>query len=221
VSLVAAETTDRLFDRSSDRVADQLRRMIISLDLAPGSLLIESELVGQLGCSRTPLREALLRLHRENLVVALPRRAMSVAEISIFDLRQVYEARCEIETATARMAAERMSEPALEAVGDVVARLGALRPDTPAFEITTLDMAFHRCLVEGSRNRYLADAFACLVGPAQRLSVVSYARGVQLRPTVEEHGYICEALVRRDADAAAARMAEHISKAKDRILRVL
>jgi DNA-binding GntR family transcriptional regulator len=218
---MAIAPVDELFDRSSDRVADQLRRMIVSLELAPGSLIVEPQLVAQLGCSRTPLREALLRLQQENLILALPRRAMSVADISIFDLQQVYEARADLESAAARMAAERIGEEALEQARGLVDRFEALPTGASPFEITELDMAFHRVLVEAARNHYLADAFNCLVGPAQRLSVVSYGRGPQLPPTRAEHRVILEAIEGRDAAGAAARMAEHISNAKERILRTL
>lgn len=217
----ARDTEHHLFDRASDRVAEQLRQLILSLSLAPGSLIVESEISEKLGCGRTPLREALLRLHQENLVVALPRRAISVADISIFDLQQTYEARSHLEAAMARLAAERIGESALDEAGRLLQHLEALSPDASPVEITEADMAFHRWVAKAAGNHYLLDAFDCVEGPACRLSVVAYQRGPYLPTTIREHRAILEALRRHDPDAAAARTAEHIGNAKERILRVL
>lgn len=213
--------TSELFDRSSDRIAQQLRRMIVSLELPPGSLIDETRLITDLGCSRTPLREALLHLAHENLVEVLPRRATAVANISIFDLQQNFEARVELEMATARLAAERISEAELRELDDLVERLARLDDNASALDLTELDMAFHRKIVEASENRYLVDAHACIHGPAQRIAVFAYSRGKYVAYTVDEHRPVVAALRSRDGEQAARLLAEHIQKGKERILKLL
>jgi DNA-binding GntR family transcriptional regulator len=221
VIVSTAQFSEYLYDRVSDRVCDQLRRMIVSLEIEPGALLVESQLMERLGCGRTPLREAIQRLHDENLVVALPRRAISVAEITVAGLQQIYEARWHLEPALGRLAAERID-------GDGLCRLEALlagpQPKAPAatpFEVTEWDMAFHRSIAEASGNRYLLAAFAQLQGPAQRLLVFAYRRGPFIPPTIDEHRSIFDALHARDPDAAAQHLDRHIRNAKDRILRTI
>lgn len=217
---VIGPSTDALFDRASDRVYAQLRRMIIALELAPGTVLVEGTLVEQLGCGRTPLREAILRLAEDDLVVALPRRAVSVADITVPALQQLYEARWELEPALGRLAAERISLADLDALEGILA---SDRPDsaTSPYDVTEWDMAFHHAIAQAAENRYLQMAFEGLQGVAQRLLVFAYRRGAFVPPTLDEHRAILDALRARDAELAAIRIDGHIRSAKDRILRTL
>jgi DNA-binding GntR family transcriptional regulator len=213
--------SDTLFDRLSDRVCDQLRRMIISLELEPGSLIVESALMERLSCSRTPLREALQRLHEENLIVALPRRAISVADITVAGLQQIYEARWHLEPSLGRLAAERITDEQLAQLDTLLAGPQPVPPIATAYEVTEWDMAFHRGIAEASGNRYLITAFERLQGPAQRLLVFAYRRGPFVPPTIDEHRAILAALRAHDPEMVAARLHEHIRNAKDRILRTI
>lgn len=209
---------ESLFDRTSDKVCEHLRRLIISLELEPGALLVESQLMEQLGCGRTPLREALQRLHDENLVVALPRRAISVADITVRGLQQIYEARWSLEPAMARLAADRIDEEGLSGLRQMLEGPQPTTVEKSPFQITEWDMAFHRRIAEACENRYLLAAYERIQGPAQRLLVFAYQRGSFLPPTVHEHQAVFDGLRDHDGDAAAARLFDHIRNAKDRIL---
>lgn len=212
---------ETLFDRASDKVSEQLRRLIISLELEPGALLVESQLMERLGCGRTPLREALQRLHDENLVIALPRRAISVADITVAGLQQIYEARWHLEPVMGCLAAERIDAEHLDRLRSLLAGPQPTTPPVTPFEVTEWDMAFHRAIAEASGNRYLLAAFERIQGPAQRLLVFAYHRGPFIPPTIDEHQGIFAALEAHDADLVAARLTEHIRNAKDRILRTI
>lgn len=212
---------DSLFDRTSDKVCEHLRRLIISLDLEPGALLVESQLMERLACGRTPLREALQRLHDENLVVALPRRAISVADITVRGLQQIYEARWSLEPAMARLATERIDEKRLAGLRQMLEGPQPTTPEKSPFQITEWDMAFHRRIAEASENRYLLAAYERIQGPAQRLLAFAYRRGSFLPPTVDEHRAIFQALWDRDADQVATSLYVHIRNAKDRILQTI
>ena len=78
--------------RASDNILDELRRMIVMLELPPGAVYTEVQLADLLQCSRTPLREALSRLERERLVNRSPHRGLSIAELSMVDLGPLLEA---------------------------------------------------------------------------------------------------------------------------------
>jgi len=213
-------STDVLFDRASDKVYAQLRRMIIALELAPGTVLVEGTLVEQLGCGRTPLREAIQRLADDDLVVALPRRAVSVADITVPALQQLYEARWELEPALGRLAAERITFAELDALDSILAS-GPPDSSTNQYDLTEWDMAFHHAIGRAAENRYLLMAFERLQGVAQRLLVFAYRRGAFVPPTLDEHRAILHGLRARDTGLVAERLEEHIRNAKDRILRTL
>lgn len=195
--------------------------MIISHELPPGSLIDEARLVEELGCSRTPLREAFLHLQHENLVEVLPRRAIAVSNVSIFDLQQNFEARIQIETAAARLATERVKEATLRDIENLAAQLAIFDGSASPMEITVLDMGFHRRLVEAADNKYLLDAYTCIQGPAQRIAIFAYSRGPFVPLTVDEHRPVIEALQRGDSEGIAQHLASHIQNGKERILKLL
>jgi len=106
----------RLPDEQS--LADQayyaIREWIVTLDLAPGSVVNERDLMGRLGLGRTPVREALRDLAREQLVDVFPRRGMFVSGVDVGDIAGLSEVRLVLETEAARLAAERRNETDLD-----------------------------------------------------------------------------------------------------------
>ena len=123
----------RLPDEQS--LADQayyaIREWIVTLDLAPGSVVNERELMGRLGVGRTPVREALRDLAREQLVDVFPRRGMFVSGVDVGDIAGLSEVRLVLETEAARLAAERRNETDLEETAALLEEL-ARRTTTAA-----------------------------------------------------------------------------------------
>src|SRR5882757_10761310 len=85
----------------------RLKRLILTLELPPGTPMSEPMLMELLGAGRTPVREALRRLSDDRLVVIFPRRGLVVAQLGLSEVQQLYEARITIEKQTAFLAAER------------------------------------------------------------------------------------------------------------------
>jgi DNA-binding GntR family transcriptional regulator len=204
-------------DRLSDRATDQLRSMIITLKLEPGSVLDEGALSQRLGCGRTPLREALQRLADERLVVVLPRRAAAVAPITISDLKEIYEARIPMECLSARLSASRATAGHVTQLEESVEAIAGATIHT-AEETARSDWAFHYALARASDNQYLCDSVRRILGPAMRLTYSTHVEGQPSLARYEEHLAILNAIKARDADAADAEMRRHIAMAKDRML---
>src|SRR5437879_11888439 len=96
---------------------------IVCLDMAPGSVVNEARLREDLKIGRTPIREALQRLARENLVKSIPHRGTFVTDVNITDLARITEVRVVIESHAARLAAEKLSGADREALAELVALL--------------------------------------------------------------------------------------------------
>ena len=109
----------------TDRAYEMIETRIVALDLEPGQVLSESQLVEELGIGRTPVREALQRLAAEGLVVVMPRRGVMVAEINIAKQLQLLELRREVERLCACKAAQRATEAERAQFGDLGTRLAA------------------------------------------------------------------------------------------------
>ena len=94
----------------AEKAYDAIRDLIVSLELAPGAVIDERELMERLGIGRTPVREALRRLAHEGLVEVYPRRGMFVTGVDVRELARLSEVRAVLEPEAARLAAERATE---------------------------------------------------------------------------------------------------------------
>ena len=104
-----------------DQAYAEIRRRILDNHYAPGHQVLEQELAADLGMSRTPVREALVRLQNERFVQLIPRHGMRVVPLSIQDLREVYEVLTSLElTAIERLARAALDEEALAAIEKTV-----------------------------------------------------------------------------------------------------
>src|SRR6202165_3324338 len=117
--LALVETADAA--RSQSEEADvRVRERIVSLDIPPGSVVNETRLREELKIGRTPIREALQRLGRENLVRSIPHRGTFVTDVNITDLARITEVRVVLEGHAARLAAERLTTADRESLSRLV-----------------------------------------------------------------------------------------------------
>src|SRR5262245_1675342 len=107
----------------SDQAYYRIRELIVTLELPPGSLVSERELMERLALGRTPVREALRALARERLVEVYPRRGMFVSSVDVRDLAGLSEVRNTLEPEAARLAAERATDVDREAIDALLGEL--------------------------------------------------------------------------------------------------
>ena len=197
----------------ADLAHEQLRTMILSGRLGPRQELRQELLAGELGISRTPLREALNRLASEGLVEFRPRRSAVVAEATRADAEADYEARRIIEPAAARLAAARRDPEALAALNAALHMADETGDDPERrFEASR---AFHQALVAAAGNRHLAR-FADELWSG-RLAPYAHARqaGVpdRLRRDREEHAAIAKLVACGDGEGTARAVESHLEAA--------
>jgi DNA-binding GntR family transcriptional regulator len=209
------------FPSVADTLYERLWRRIVNLEFAPGVRLAEETLARELGVSRTPVREALLRLGEVGLVRVNPRRGFSVPIVSPRDMIELYDLRAALETHAARRAAPLVSDAE---IADQRARQEAAHASAVAAspaaaeEFFHADLALHELLHGYGGNRRSARLLADVMG---QLSLPSFraARHPENRlAAIDEHNRILASLSERDADAAARAMADHIEAVKQRAL---
>ncbi len=187
----------------TDKAYLQLEEMIATLKLAPGTVLSEQVLVKQLGIGRTPVREALQRLGRDGLLAVLPRRGILVSEINLRSQLRLLETRRVLENLVAGLAAERASDSEIETFADIARsmRLAANSADDIAF--MRLDRAFNELVVAAARNEFALRALGSMSSLSRRFWYQHYKEAADLPLCANLHAEVCEAIVRRDAIAAA------------------
>ncbi|HEY5636740.1 MAG TPA: GntR family transcriptional regulator [Burkholderiales bacterium] len=196
-----------------------LRARILDNHWPPGHQALESALADELGLSRTPVREALVRLRDEGLVEVVPRHGMRVLPVSAEDMRQIYEVLAALEAAAAELAAARRPSagelrPLETATRDMERALK--RDDLPAW--AEADERFHRHLIELSGNRLLVQAVLRYWDRAHRARMVT----LRLRPlplhSTREHKAIVARIRAGDAKGAGALFRAHRRRASAELL---
>jgi DNA-binding GntR family transcriptional regulator len=190
-----------------EEVAELLRQRIFSRELAPGSWIDELKLAEEYGISRTPLREALKVLATEGLVTMKVRRGAYVTEVSERDLTDVYHLLALLESDAAGVVAERASAAQIGQLQALHDDLEKAVDDRERF--FQLNEAFHMCLLEIADNRWRDQMVADLRKVMKLNRHNSLLKSGRIGESLAEHRAIMQALVARDADAAARRMREH------------
>lgn len=207
-----------------DGAYDALKEAIRNNAFPPGYQGSEQEIASQLGMSRTPVHEAIIRLQEEGLVRVLPRRGVVVCAISPDDMREIYEVIVALETASAELLAEKPGAergPVAEELDGVNARMQAALAAGDLVEWARADERFHQLLVERSGNGRLARMFHTIMDQSHRARMLT----LRLRPkptaSVREHRAITEAIRRGDPHAARERAKRHRVAARDQLLPLL
>jgi DNA-binding GntR family transcriptional regulator len=207
---------------------DTLRREILGLELEPGQELDEAGLVARLGLSRTPVREALIRLAADELVVLLPNRGAKVAPLDLADTPRYIEALDLAQRAVHRFAALRRTEADLSRIDEARDAFEASIPRRDAMEMTERNRNFHAKVAEASQNRYLAGHYVRLLDQGMRLLRIPFAYDpagdgaeTHIAKIVEDHRRITAAIAARDADLADALGHAHAELFQSRLMMFL
>jgi DNA-binding GntR family transcriptional regulator len=199
-----------------------MRRRILDNLWPPGHRALEQELALELGMSRTPVREALIRLQKEGLVEVVPRHGMSVLPVSADDMRDIYEMLTALEAMAAELAVRRSPseaqlKPLLDASRDMRNALRADDLDAWA----AADESFHRHLVALSGNRLLIDAVQNCWDRAHRARMVTLRMRPKPTHSTREHMEVVENIRAGNARAAFEAHRAHRERGSRELLAIL
>jgi len=194
----------------ADRAYYVLRDRVVSLLMPPGSLVREDTLMSELNMSRTPIREALLRLSREGLIATLARRGTFVTEVNVGDIGQIYELRRELEVIAAGWAAERATPRDHPRINYLLRELRDVPEgdEEDARNLVSIDQKAHELIYDLSGNRLIPDLLRSYYYLAIRIWFVASVRVTMSEP-VGSLPELLEAVKRNDVDSAKKFALEH------------
>lgn len=194
----------------SEEAYEEIKRRIL-WNVYPGGFQVLEEVLGEeLGMSRTPLKEALVRLQSEGLVELLPRRGMRVRPLEAKDIGDIYQVLSALEGLAAEAIAARAdNRDAVDALQREVEHMKhALdRDDLDAWAIA--DERFHRVLVDASGNPRLAYAARTLLDQSQRFRTFTLRLREKPTRSTRNHEQLVAALRKHDVARAVAEHARH------------
>ena len=200
----------------------RIKRRILDNEFPPGFQILEQALALRLGVSRTPVREALIRLQNEGLVEVIPRHGMRILPLSLDDMKEIYEILSSLEPLAAELLARRKPSAAelapLEEASSAMAR-ALMANDLDAW--AKADEAYHLRLLELCGNRRLSAMVMACWDQAHRARMFT----LRLRPRPErstrEHLAVVAAIRRGDADAARDLYRRHRERGGRELLDIL
>jgi DNA-binding GntR family transcriptional regulator len=205
----------------TDWVYEELKAAIVDLRLAPGDPLREATLAGQLGVSKTPIREALTRLEQEGLVETTSFKGAVVTGYSRQDLIEIYELRELLENVAARAAAESMSEADLARLSLISRESHKLKRSNDAAGLAALLSEFDDVVFDQVRNSRIRALLENLRAHLTRIGLLTAEIPGRIDASVDEHEKIVAAIVAHDPELAEQQMSQHIRSVRDDQLQAL
>ena len=196
---------------------EEIKRRIITLELAPGRRIDDIELAADLGLSRTPVREALFLLGSEGLIVMQNRAGFTVRALDLGDIADLFEVHLITAKAVARLAAARATDEDVEALAEAADVVVRAIDERDHLGITRTNARFHRLEAAAAHNLHLGDiansvhdhgerlAYLCFGGEREWGSLDEYFEKVKL-----DHGAMVDAYRRRDVEEAERLATAHV-----------
>lgn len=197
-----------------DYAYNEIKRMIAEGELSKEERIVERQVSEALGLSRVPVREALLRLNAEGMLVSIPRGGFMVKAYTKQEVIELYQLRDAIESYSAKLAAESGSDEDIQTCVAVHAKLKSMDCNSDYAEY---DELFHRSILKACGNVRITEIFNVL--HYQHLCLTEPELGYETNASddfnsiVKTHGKVVQALKDRNGAAAAAAMSEHINQA--------
>ena len=205
---------------------DSLRQQIITMTIKPGTILDEKSLVERYKVSRTPVREALIRLSADGLVDIHKNRGAMVTLLDIETLQAVFEASDYIERAYVRLACVRRTVDDLQLIKQAMDDFEKVLQEKDVIAMVEANSQFHLRIAAASRNKYFVDSYRRILADHERIAQWIYSDTLnehqQMNQTIlEQHKQIYQAIADGDTVAAERVSMEHASICKDNVREML
>ena len=210
---------------SGSRVKDAYARLkadVLSSVLPPGFQAPEPEIAARMGMSRTPVREALIRLEAEGLVELIPRRGARVLPVRVDDMREIYDLLTILEPhAAAALASRKPDDATLAPLLAATDAMEAALAENDLQAWATADDRFHRRLLSLHDNARLRDIVTTLFDQAHRARMVTLRLRKPPVQSTKDHRDILNSLRAGDAETVRHVFTDHRARAANELLRVL
>jgi len=220
---MAKTTTKKQRGQGAARVYRQLREDILRLNIDPGELLDETRISKEFKLSRSPIREAMVRLASEGLIKTLPNKSTIVAPLNIEEFSSYIDALDLVQRITTRLAARLRSPEQLAAIKARQEDFSRAVADHDPLAMIEYNHDFHVAISDASQNRYLSEFNSRLLDEGRRyLRLYFRSFNDTLPPELnDEHHQIIAAIEARDEERAEMLAHEHSMQVSERFLRYL
>lgn len=202
-------------------VYEELRSRIINFKLLPGVRVSDKEIATELGISRTPVREALIRLAGEGLIQAIPNRGFRVKMFTLKEIEDLYTLRESLEVLAIGLATPKMDENRIREMRSLMQAYPALIEAGDLAGFNAVDETFHDNIAMFSENTLLETTLKNLHGQIRIVRRYDHLRAESFRETYEEHTQILEHMIRGEITDAQHAISRHIAESMKTIMAIV
>jgi len=195
--------------QSNSLIYEELKKRIIELEMKPGDPIIEKDLIAEFNVSRTPIREALIKLAQSDLVEFRPRVGTFVTQIDIVTVKSAYEVKKNLEAFAAELAAKRATESEIETLFQIIDRFSSYDLVLDYKKCIQDDQLFHEVIRKASRNDILIDTLDMLNSKTARFLQSIHYVIQQFDGLMESLQTIAAAIKERNSEEARIQTEAH------------
>ncbi|MFQ6753904.1 GntR family transcriptional regulator [Cereibacter sphaeroides] len=206
------------------RAYEAIRHRILTCQMPPGLTFTEADLLAEMEMSKTPIREALLRLQVEGLVETIPRRGYVVSVLHVADIGEIFDVRAMVEGTCAEVAAQRATPDDLMRIDSLAQQSSAaydrvVDPDLRLLqEQAVLNNAFHEAVAIATGNARLHRIAVQIIREYERFFFLEWRSELRYPPDHKDHAEIGRLISAGDAAGARAAMVAHVEGARAMLL---
>ena len=194
-----------------DELVDRLYELIVDGSLAAGNKVPERELCETFGVSRTPMREALKVLAAEGLVSLEPNRGAWVTQISLDELEEVFPVMGVLEALSGELACQRITDAEVDHIRGLHQQMAAHYEARNRPEYFQANQRIHEAILTAAGNKTLAQQYRALAARMRRARYLANMSDTRWKKSLEEHEEILHALEKRDGEALARILKDHLA----------
>lgn len=202
----------------------QLKSMILSHHLKPGMVVNEAQLQEALGIGRTPVREALLQLSKEQFLIIHPRRGIEIARISPKRIRDIFQVRSLLEPQILRIGMDRIDLAWISKMKEEFIKYTRADFDLSskdAIELSNLDNEFHMGIVVSIDNYYTNELMESFQDYLTLFRASTQIDVVRFSPSNQEHIAIIDAILSKDINLACKTLTDHLTRSYEEAIKIV
>lgn len=203
------------------QVYDYVRNKILSMEYRPGDYITDSRVAKELNISRTPAREAFQRLENEGLLISEARRGWRIYSLTIKDIEDIFDLKCEIEGLVARKAAMDHNEEYHQTLRDHLYRMREASINDDVATWMEMDSSLHHLFYQMAQNDRAERIIKYLNDQWHRLRRGFINLQGRLDIATNEHEKIVNAVINGDAEGAELAMQAHLNSVRQGLVKVL
>lgn len=214
---VKGSDTTSLRETATSKAYSAIRSQVLNGQLRPGVHLKEEDLASDIGVSRTPVRQALMRLAAEGMVQHMPNQGVTVRIWPHEEVVEIFKLRAMLERHGCELAAERIADKELALLRHLNQQMVGFAESDDSNRVACIseaNMAFHKVIHRAARSEKLSEILSTLIDvPLVSRTFRTYSP-YQIRRSIDHHNEIIEALAAHEPEWAGAIMHAHIMSAK-------